>query len=119
MGQLRQLLQEAVEQVEQYVQSTLALAKLKALQTASQLLSNWMFQIILLLVMSMFLLLLSIGLSLWWGELLGKLYYGFFITASLFLVAAVLVKRFLPPFLKQSITRQLLNQWYESESTKK
>lgn len=119
MGQLQQLLQEAVAQIEQYVHSSLTLAKLKALQTASRLLSNWMYQIILLLVMSIGLLLASVGLSLWWGELLGEIYYGFFLTASLYILIAILSSFFLPAYLKKKVTQQLLSFWHESEPTEK
>lgn len=70
--------------------------------------SDWLTFTLLLWVMSMVLLFASIGLSLWWGALLGNTYYGFFAIAGCYLLLLVAVRYLLSPHLKKVIIQRML-----------
>lgn len=79
------------ERVEEYGKTSFELLKLKALDKISGTVSSFVSRGIIILVLSMFLVLATIGVALWLGELLGKSYYGFFCVAGFYgIVGSVL-----------------------------
>lgn len=79
------------ERAEDYGKTTLTLLKLNAVDKSADVFSYLVIKMVLFLVVVLFLFSLSIGMSLWIGELLGKSYYGFFtITTTYLLIGLVL-----------------------------
>lgn len=84
-----------IQRAEDYAKTTITLYKLTTVQKSADIISGVVSKLLLLLVIVFFLLMLSIGTSLWIGDLLGKAYYGFFIVTAfyLFVFAALYIFR--------------------------
>lgn len=82
------------EKVEDYGKTTLTLLKLNAVDKSADVFSFLAIKMIIFLFVVLFLFTLSIGVSLWLGELLGKSYYGFFVTTGLYFLIGLFVQIF-------------------------
>lgn len=96
-----------------YIDTQLQLLKLKSVQKASQLFSVAATVLLLSVLGLMALILLSIGLSLYLGKVLGSYFLGFFLTGGIFIVTALIIfsfrKRLLQIALSNWLIRLLLN----------
>jgi hypothetical protein len=63
-----------------------------------------------IIMISLFALVLNIGIALLLGELLGKSYYGFFIVAGFYLVAGIILHFFLHKWIKKPISDLIIKQ---------
>ena len=79
------------QRAEDYGKTTLTLLKLNAVDKSADVFSFLVIKMILFLVVVLFLFTLSIGMSLWIGELLGKTYYGFFTITGSYLLIGLLI----------------------------
>jgi len=61
-------------------------------------------------VATLFVLVFNIGIALWLGELLGKSYYGFFIVAAFYLIAAIVLHFFLLRWIKKPMSDLIISQ---------
>lgn len=75
-----------LERVEDYAKTTITLLRLTAVDKSANLFSSIAIKITLFLVVVLFLFMLSVGLSLWAGTMLGEMYYGFFAVTGMYLV---------------------------------
>ena len=78
------------ETIKDYGQTNIDLVKLKAADRASDIISSLVANLFVLLAISMFLVILNIGIALLLGELLGKSYYGFFVLAGFYLIVGLI-----------------------------
>ena len=98
------------EKVESYGKTTYELSKLKALETATVVATSLVSRLSVLIMISMFALVLNIGVALWLGELIGKSYYGFFIVAAFYLVAGILLHFFLHRWIRKPMSDLIITQ---------
>lgn len=77
-------LQSLLEKGEEFGKTSLELLKLKALEKTSGLASSLVLNGTFIFVISLFLIMGTIGLALWLGDLLGKPWYGFFAVAGFY-----------------------------------
>jgi ABC-type transport system involved in cytochrome bd biosynthesis fused ATPase/permease subunit len=61
-------------------------------------------------MLTLFALVLNIGIALWLGELLGKNYYGFFIVAVFYLLSAIVLHFFLHNWIKKPVSNLIITQ---------
>ncbi|NGY38830.1 hypothetical protein FQU23_015095 [Flavobacterium sp. XN-5] len=106
------------EKVEDYTRTTVELAKLKVIDTSADVLSSLLSRLAIAIVFAMFILLLNFGLSIWLGEVLGSMYYGFFIMAALYLILSIVLYSYKDKWIKMPIsnfiiTKMLKNQKHE------
>lgn len=99
-----------VEKVETLSKTSYELLRLKTLDKTSKVVSSVTLRLFVFSVIFLFMLLLSIGIGIWLGELLGKLYYGFFIIAAFYAVSAVIIYFFMGDWIKQRISNSIINQ---------
>jgi len=98
------------EKVEAFGRTTYQLSKLKALETTTEVVTTLIAKVSVVLVLSLFVLVFNIGIALLLGEVLGKLYYGFFIVAGFYLLVGVVLHFFLHRWLKRPITELIITQ---------
>lgn len=98
------------ERVEAYVKTTFELSKLKLLASTTEIAASLLARLGVLVMISLFLLVLNIGIALFLGELLGKSYYGFFIVAAFYLVAGIVFHFFLQKWIKKPLSELIINQ---------
>ncbi len=70
--------------IQGYAKTSYELLKLKVLHKVTKIISLFISSIVVVIFLSMFIILLNIGVALWLGDVLGKSYYGFFCVAGLY-----------------------------------
>lgn len=98
------------ERVEAYAQTTIELTKLKALETTNTIVTSLVARMGVVIMISLFVLVLNIGIALVLGDLLGKSYYGFFIVAAFYLIAGIVLHFFLHRWIKKPISELIIVQ---------
>lgn len=98
------------EKAERYVNISIELFKLKAIEKSADMISSMVSRMAVILIFVFFVLILNIGLALWIGELLGRSYYGFFVLAAFYLMLGLLVKAFRHQWIKKPVTNYFITQ---------
>ncbi len=80
------------DKVKEYTDTTLELAKLKALDTASVAIGALVPRLLILLLLVLFVFCANIALALWLGALTGQAYYGFLIVAGVYVMLAIIIR---------------------------
>jgi hypothetical protein len=104
------MIESIVERVEAYGKTSIELDKLKGLETSTTVASSLIARLGVISVISLFVFVLSIGIAMWLGDLLGKSYYGFFIMAAFYLVTGVVLHFFLYKWIKKPFGDFLITQ---------
>jgi hypothetical protein len=99
-----------LERASEYGKTTIELAKLKALDKTTDVVSSFVPLSIFILLVASFLLFLNLGLALWLGEVLGRTYYGFFIIAAFYGFAGIIIHFFLNNWIKKIIGNYLIKR---------
>ncbi len=103
-------IEQLVERIEAYGRTTYELSKLKVLETTIHVATSFLSRLSVIVMISFFILILNIGVALWLGERLGKLYYGFFIVAGFYLFAGIVLNMFLHKWIKKPISSFFIKQ---------
>ena len=103
-----------VQRVEAFGKTTVELLKLQAVDKTALVVSNIVSNGLVVLMLSMFIVIVNIGVALWLGDLLHKTYYGFFCVAGFYGIVGGILYFFMRKRINQkvsnSIVLQLLNQ---------
>lgn len=97
------LIESLIERIEALTKTTVELSKLKAMETTSHVVTSLISRLILIFVLAIFLTILSIGIAMMLSESLSKPYYGFFIVAAFYFVAAIVLYFFLSKWIKKPV----------------
>lgn len=103
------LIKHLIEIGESYTKTNYDLFKLKAISKSADAVSTLYFKLIFYIVMVLMMILINIGLSLWIGELVGKLYFGFFIVAAFYVIVA-LILNYIPSLIKAPMQDSLITK---------
>ena len=98
------------EKAESYGKTTIELAKLNVIDKSAKVVSSLATQMALGAVVAMFVLMANIGIALYLGELLGKTYYGFFVSAGFHLLVAALLYVFRNQWIKEPVSNAVISQ---------
>lgn len=108
------MIQELIDKAETYAKTNIQLYKLKAIDKTTDLFSSIASSIVIGVIITFLIIILSIGASLWLGELMGKLYYGFFAVAGFYallaIVLAAMKKRLLVMFFNNYIVHEIFKE---------
>lgn len=85
------LVGELFDKAEQYGKTTMQLYRLKAIDKITDVFASVASRIIIAVSIALFFFLLTVGLSLYIGDLLGKTYYGFFVMAGFYMVLTIIL----------------------------
>lgn len=107
------MMEALLERATDYGKSSLELAKLKAIDKTSDVVSSLVPNYIVLIIVGSILLFLNLGLALWLGEILGKIYYGFFIVAAFYVIIGIVMHFFLHNWLKNLVCDYLIKQIFK------
>ena len=102
------LIEPLIERIENYGETSAELIKLRVIHKSSRVMSEFIFRAIILFVLSLFLIFLTAGLSLWLGELTGKTYYGFLWVSLFYLITGVILYVFMRTSIKKYIANILI-----------
>jgi hypothetical protein len=113
MEKPKELIESLIEKGEEYGKTTLELIKLKTIDKSSDVVSNLVSWLIVILFAIMFFTLLNIAIALWLGGMMGHSWYGFFMVAGfygiLMLVFLIFRKQLVKKPVNNSIVKQLLD----------
>jgi hypothetical protein len=98
-----------IEQAEEYGKTTFELYRLKLVDSVTELVSVVTSKLSVLIVLLVFVLMLSVGLALFLGEVLGKTYYGFFIVSGFYLLVGIVLHVFMDKWIRAPISESILN----------
>jgi hypothetical protein len=103
MDENANLLELLVERATDYGKTSVELVKLKALDKTADLVSAIIPLSVFILLISTFLLFLNLGIAFWLGEILGKVFYGFFIVAAFYILTGLIIRVFLNKWIKRLV----------------
>ncbi|MEO6721180.1 MAG: hypothetical protein ABIN67_12495 [Ferruginibacter sp.] len=98
------------EKTGDYLETRLELLKLQAIDKTSDVTSSLVSRIAIVLILSFAIFIANIGLAIWIGELVGKVYLGFFIVAAFYALLAWLIHVFRKAWIKEPITHMLIKK---------
>lgn len=110
MEQQEGLIEGILSKVEDYGKTSIALAKLKAVQKIIPVATVFTSQLFVVGAFALFALLFNIGMALWIGELLGKSWYGFLAVAGFYLLLAIILHFVLAKWLRKPVSRFIIKQ---------
>lgn len=113
MEENAKLIETLYEKVVDYGVTSFELIKLKALDKTSEVASSFMPHAIVYVVMATFLLLLNFGLAFWVGEMLGKVFLGFFVVAGFYGLLALILHFFMHKWLKKQFQNYIVKMMFK------
>jgi hypothetical protein len=108
-------IESLIEKTEIYSQTSIELAKLKALDTTTNVVTTMISRISVIALISLSVLVFNIGVALLLGDLLGKTFYGFFIVGAFYMVAAVFAHFLLSHWIKKPFSNLIITQALQQE----
>jgi len=106
-------LKTLVEKSRDYLETKIELARLKAVDKSSDILSGLIFTIVKFLIILFLALFLSVGLAVYLGALLGEYYYGFLIVGGLFALILLIVYIQRKKWIKDPIVNDLIHKMHK------
>lgn len=107
----KELIEDLFEKTEEYIKTNIELAKAKAAVKIGDIVGSVVTQLAVALFGYLFLLMLSIGVALWMGELLDRIYLGFMIVAGFYALLTCIIIVFKNPLIKNPIGNAILTQF--------
>jgi hypothetical protein len=104
------------DKIKEYIKTRLAILQLSMVRNIAAFTSKLSTYLALFFLLGMFLLLLSIGFSLYLGELTGCIWNGFYITAGIYLSVFILAYLFRKTLLKNPIQDMLIENMLEENN---
>ncbi|MBA4410569.1 MAG: hypothetical protein C0397_14245 [Odoribacter sp.] len=104
------LIEKLIEKASDYGKTSFELAKLRALEKTSQLISSLLSKAVVLIIISLFMLFLNLGLAIWIGQSLGEIYFGFFVVAGFYGIISILVFSFWRKWIMRKVGDSFIKQ---------
>lgn len=95
--------------------TSLELFKLQAIEKSAGVFSALASRIVVIILVALFTLCLNIGLAMWIGEILGKIYYGFFIIAGFYSFVATIVFLYRKLWIEEPLRDTIIDKMMEKE----
>jgi hypothetical protein len=108
------IMESLFECAEDYGITTYELAKLKVLETSTSIFVSLATRLIIVFMILIFSVLLNIGIALLLSDWLGKIYYGFFIMASFYLIAVIVLHFFFYSWIKACIGNLIITKHFNN-----
>jgi hypothetical protein len=97
------------ERTTEYVKTSYDLVKLKVVDKISDIVSSLIPHSVVFVIIAIFLLFCNLGIVFWLGELLGKIYLGFFIVAAFYGFLGIIML-FMHNWFKKNIYNKIIKQ---------
>jgi len=104
------IIESLLERATEYGKTSYELAKLKALDKTSDIASTVIPHAIAIVLIATFMLFLSLGFAFWFGEILGKIYFGFYVVAAFYGIIGILIYFFMHKWLKKLVRNYIIKQ---------
>ena len=104
------LIESLLERATEYGKTSYELVKLKALNKTSDVVSSFIPRSIVVFLVSSFMLFVNVGLGFWIGEILGKIYFGFFVVAAFYGFLGIIIYVFMRKWIKKNVSNYIIKQ---------
>ncbi len=104
------LAESLLQRVAELGLTSFELAKLKALDKTADVVSSFVPQFIVMLLIASFTIFFNLGVAFWLGEILGGIYWGFLVVAGFYGFVAILVYLFMRKWLKRVVGDYIIKQ---------
>lgn len=105
-----QLVETLIEKASEYGKTSFEIVKLQTLDKSSDVVSSILPHVAVVVLLSSFFLFLNLGAALWIGEMLGRIYYGFFVVAGFYMLVGAVSHFFLHNLFKRIICNYIIKQ---------
>jgi len=85
------LLSALFDKAVEYCKTSYELVKLKALEAVTDVIASILTDILFYIIVAVFMIFVSMGVAFWLGEIMGKIFYGFFIVAAFYGVVVIVL----------------------------
>jgi len=102
------LIESLLERATEYGKTTYELVKLKTLDKASEVVSSFIPHSVVFVLIALFILFGSLGLSFWHGEILGKTFYGFLVVAAFYGLIGIVIHFFMHKWIKRLVSNYII-----------
>ena len=102
------MIESLFEKATDYGKTSFELVKLKALDKTSDVVSSFIPHSIVFVFIASFMLFLNLGLAYWLGEILGQVFYGFFVVAAFYILLGMILHFFMHKWLKNMIYNYII-----------
>ena len=106
------------EKIVTYIKTSLELLKLEIIYKSVNIISSIAIRLIVIFFITLFLFFLSIGMAFFLGEWLGKIYYGFFAMAFVYIILTILFLVFQKQLIKNPICNFLIRKTISKDEDK-
>ncbi len=104
------MIESLIERTTEYGKTSFELIKLQALDKTSEIVSSFVPNSIVVVFIFWFMLFCSMGLALWLGEILGKIYFGFFVVAAFYGITGIFIHLVMHKWIKRIVGDNIIKQ---------
>ena len=104
------LVETLFEKTEGYVKSSSELFKLKIIHKSADVVSTFAAGFAIIVFITLFFLILNIGVALWVGEMMGNSYKGFFIVSGFYALGGIILYLFRNVWIKEPLKDAIIIQ---------
>ena len=104
------------ERAEDYTKTTIKLLKLTAVDKSAEIVSSLFSLLVVSMTVVLSIIIISIGVALWLGKLLGDAFYGFFIIGAFYMLVAILFRIFREQWLKYPVSNSIIKQMMKAKT---
>lgn len=104
------ILEPLLEKAENYAKTSFELYRLKTIDKSANIISDLVARGIVFSLIFTFLALANIGFSIWLGDILGELYYGFLCVAAIYGIIGAFVYFFMNKYIKKQVRKSIISQ---------
>lgn len=106
-------IESLIDKAGDYAETRMDLFKMQFVNKSSEVASSFATKFVIILVAFLFLIILNIGLSLWLGELTGKMYHGFFIVGGFYALTGLIMYAFRYKWIKEPIANSIIRKAFK------
>lgn len=110
MEAIKNLVESLYDRTESYIKTSYELTKLKGVEAIAKIVTTLITKMSVVIVFILCALILSIGMALWLGELLEKVYYGFFIVGAFYLITGLVLLYFLQGWIRKPVSEMIIKE---------
>ena len=104
------ILEPLFDRAEDYAKTSFELYKLKTISKSAAVISTFISRGSVVVAISLFMVFVNIGLAIWLGDILGKLYLGFFCIALFYVLLATVLYFFMHNYIKKQISNVIISE---------
>jgi fatty acid desaturase len=104
------MIETLFEKATDYGKTSFELVKLKAIDKTSDIVSSVIPHSAVIVLLTLFMLFLNLGIAFWLGEIIGQIFFGFFIVAGFYILAGLVLHFFMHDWLKNKIYNYFIKQ---------